>query len=218
MGSAGNGPFDYYADGDYNAICSMCGHKFKASMLRRHWQGQWRCENCWEPRQPQDFVKATPDVQTPPWTQVDEDGTYLAACSFPQTLAIAGLGVAGCVVAGRTVPNLADYVSAIPFSIPLPSISAPLDGATVSGVSVFITITSTNLGNVDYGYIQVDGVTVDASVTNGTYSWDSTSVTDGDHTITFTVVDLHGVPHLASINVTVANVTTISTSFYTITV
>jgi len=59
----------YLAEGDWNAMCSRCGHKFKASMLRKHWQGMWRCPTCWEPRQPQDFVRAIPDVQTPPWVQ-----------------------------------------------------------------------------------------------------------------------------------------------------
>jgi len=123
------------------------------------------------------------------------------------------------MVAGRTVSNLADYISAIPFSIPLPSISAPLDGDTVSGVSVFVTVTSTNLGNVDYGYIQVDGVTVDSSITNGTFSWDSTGVSNGVHTISFTVVDLHFVPHSTSISVTVSNApSVVSTNFYSITV
>ena len=63
------GRADYLAPGDYNAMCSRCGKKFKASMLRRHWQGMYRCDKCWEPRQPQDFVRAIPDVQTPPIVQ-----------------------------------------------------------------------------------------------------------------------------------------------------
>lgn len=65
----GKGHADYLELGDWNAVCFQCGFKFKASELRRQWQGFWSCESCWEPRQPQDFVRAIPDVQTPPWVQ-----------------------------------------------------------------------------------------------------------------------------------------------------
>jgi hypothetical protein len=63
------GPKDYYEPGDWNARCSLCGGKFKGSELIKHWQGAWRCSECWEPRHPQDYVRAIPDKQTPPFTQ-----------------------------------------------------------------------------------------------------------------------------------------------------
>jgi hypothetical protein len=69
MGTAGAGPKDYLDLGNWNAICSMCGAKFKASELMQHWQGMWRCSKCWEPRHPQDFVRGVPDNMTPPWVQ-----------------------------------------------------------------------------------------------------------------------------------------------------
>lgn len=60
---------DHYAFGDYNAVCYDCGRKFKASMLRKNWQGFWECPVHWTPRQPQDFVRSIPDTQTAPWAQ-----------------------------------------------------------------------------------------------------------------------------------------------------
>ena len=60
---------DYLALGTWNAACFECGKKFKAEELRRHWQGYYVCKQHWEARQPQDFVRSTPDVQTPPWVQ-----------------------------------------------------------------------------------------------------------------------------------------------------
>lgn len=62
-----------WAKGDYNAVCYECGRKFKASELRRHWQGYFVCPEHWEPRQPQDFVRGIQDVQTVPWAQPMED-------------------------------------------------------------------------------------------------------------------------------------------------
>lgn len=63
------GRADYLVLGDWNAVCGECGKKFKASMLKHHWQGYYVCPRCWEPRQPQDFVRAMPDLQTVPWAQ-----------------------------------------------------------------------------------------------------------------------------------------------------
>ena len=71
------GHADYLALGDYNAVCYECGRKFKASELKRHWQGYYVCPKHWEPRHPQDFVRAVPDVQTPPWTQPMPEDQYV---------------------------------------------------------------------------------------------------------------------------------------------
>lgn len=63
------GRADYLALGDWNATCDMCGKKFKASMLKRRWDGAMVCTEDWEPRQPQDFVRGVPDKMAPPWTR-----------------------------------------------------------------------------------------------------------------------------------------------------
>ena len=55
---------DYFAPGDWNAICDGCGAKLKASRLRKDWQGWMKCHQCWEPRHPQDFVRGIPDHQS----------------------------------------------------------------------------------------------------------------------------------------------------------
>lgn len=73
MSGPGKGRADYLALGDYNAICYECGGKFKASTLLRHWQGYYVCPPHWEARQPQDFVRSVPDIQTPPWTQLQDE-------------------------------------------------------------------------------------------------------------------------------------------------
>lgn len=68
-GPYGDGRADYLEEGTWNAVCYQCGRKRKANTLLRYWQGYYVCEEHWEPRQPQDFVRAIPDIQTPPWTQ-----------------------------------------------------------------------------------------------------------------------------------------------------
>mgnify|MGYP001560073493 CR=1 FL=1 len=73
MGGPVKGKADYLALGDWNATCSMCGRKFKASQMVKNWQGLYRCPLHNEPRQPQDFVRGVQDIQTVPWAQPPTD-------------------------------------------------------------------------------------------------------------------------------------------------
>ena len=63
------GRADFLLLGDFNAQCYQCGFKRKASQMEKNWQGYYVCPEHNEPRQTQDFVRAIPDHQTPPWTQ-----------------------------------------------------------------------------------------------------------------------------------------------------
>ncbi len=97
------GPADFLDLGNWNATCSMCGRKAKASWLVRNWQGQWRCPNHNEPRQPQDFVRARPDVVTPPWTQHAGD-SYQLMCTPQGVSAVPGEAEPGCAYPGYLSP------------------------------------------------------------------------------------------------------------------
>lgn len=70
------GKADYYKSGDWNGICDYCGHKFKFSSLKKTWDGFHTCKNCWEPRQPQDFVRGVLDNQSVPITKPDTTPTF----------------------------------------------------------------------------------------------------------------------------------------------
>lgn len=54
-----------YAIGQWNADCDQCGRMFKSGSLRKQWNGLYTCSQCWEPRQPQDFVRAVKDNSPP---------------------------------------------------------------------------------------------------------------------------------------------------------
>jgi hypothetical protein len=91
------GQADFLRLGDWNADCSMCGLKFKASALKRHWQGQWRCVKCWEPRQPQDFVRNVVDDTSVPWAQPD-NSTFIDpySCTVQSSSSVADDAAADC--------------------------------------------------------------------------------------------------------------------------
>lgn len=98
------GRADYLELGDWNAVCFQCGRKRKASTLQKHWQGYWVCPEHWEPRHPQDFVRAIKDVITPPWQQPYED-TFVPVCTWEGRVAIVDVGVVGCMIVDFVPPE-----------------------------------------------------------------------------------------------------------------
>jgi hypothetical protein len=47
--------------GDAKAVCDECGFDMHQSDLRRRWDGAMVCAQDWEPRHPQDSLKAVPE-------------------------------------------------------------------------------------------------------------------------------------------------------------
>ena len=93
------GKADYLALGDHNAVCYECGMKFKASELRKHWKGYYVCERHWEPRHPQDFVRAVPAEKPPMFVQRPVD-IYIQLAPTQETRSIAGYAIAGYAITG----------------------------------------------------------------------------------------------------------------------
>lgn len=77
---------DYFKPGDWNAICDRCGFKYKFSQLRKTWDGLYVCrEKCWEPRHPQDRVKARRDRQSVPVARPPGTDTFVAETTWDET-------------------------------------------------------------------------------------------------------------------------------------
>lgn len=102
MGGPVKGRADYLELGDFNAACSMCGRKRKASQMVKNWQGFYRCPEHNEPRHPQDFVRGQADIQTPPWVQPQTDINVLI-CSVNGISGIPGWAIPGCSIPGMTL-------------------------------------------------------------------------------------------------------------------
>jgi len=59
----------------WNALCDVCGFKFKSTDLRKRWDNLMVCKSDWEPRHPQDFLRAVKETSNHlPWTRPDIDG------------------------------------------------------------------------------------------------------------------------------------------------
>ena len=51
----------HYRKGDHWVHCQRCASVERSSDVRREWTGLIVCNECWEPRHPQDFVRARPE-------------------------------------------------------------------------------------------------------------------------------------------------------------
>jgi len=98
--------------GDWNTICDVCGLKFKASELRKDWRGLMVCSHDWETRHPQDFLRVPVDNPAVPWVRPQGEDQFVPTtyiCLPENSVAVAGVGVAGCMVAGKVsvtpIPN-----------------------------------------------------------------------------------------------------------------
>lgn len=90
----------HYIPGEWNLCCDVCNKKIKAHEARMRWDGFIVCPTDFEARHPQDFVKAKSDKITVAFTRPAYTPEYFI-CTLEQSRGIAGLGVAGCLVAGR---------------------------------------------------------------------------------------------------------------------
>lgn len=55
--------------GDWNATCDSCGLKYKASQLKKRWDGLMVCSLDWESRHPQDLLRIQREDISPPWVR-----------------------------------------------------------------------------------------------------------------------------------------------------
>lgn len=74
----------------YNALCDVCGFKFKNWQLRKRWDGFMVCKDDWEARHPMDFYRSRNDVHQLPFTRPDNNGidvspTYTYPPGYPPT-------------------------------------------------------------------------------------------------------------------------------------
>lgn len=72
------GQADYFLLGANNVICDRCGFKYKSTQVRKEWTGLIVCKKCWDPRHPQDKVRAVKDDQSPSVNRPEATDTFLS--------------------------------------------------------------------------------------------------------------------------------------------
>ena len=91
--------------GEWNAICDLCGRRFKASVLRENWKGLRVCREDWEPRHSMDFFRLPGEKISVPFARSDDKPEKFGAdapaiCTNTTRAGIVGIGVVGCMIVG----------------------------------------------------------------------------------------------------------------------
>lgn len=73
------GSNNYYAPGQWNFYCDLCGKPGKSSEAVKTWDGFWVCRHHKEERNPQDFLRGVKDNQSVPWSRPQPVDTFVPA-------------------------------------------------------------------------------------------------------------------------------------------
>lgn len=68
--------------GRWSAICDRCGFRFHSDKIKTEWTGLKVCGSCWEPRNPQDFLRLHPEKIVPPWARPEASDSFLYICTI----------------------------------------------------------------------------------------------------------------------------------------
>ena len=90
---------DRYEAGSWNALCDICGLRFKSSQLRKNWKGLMVDAACFESRHPQEFIRVRPERISVPWSRPEGQDQYLKVCYLWERTAYADLATADCAQA-----------------------------------------------------------------------------------------------------------------------
>lgn len=87
-----------YRAGDHWVYCQRCASVERSSKVRKEWTGLIVCQECWEPRHEQDFVRARPEnTSAKGLVNPEPTDTYIVLC---RRNAAVGEAVAGCAAVG----------------------------------------------------------------------------------------------------------------------
>ena len=121
---------EYFKLGDHNAICYVCGFERKASEMRLRWDGVYVCQEDWEIRQPQDFVKGAEEETAPAWTQPEvTPDQFIGVNVVPVTNIV--VGTPTILVNGVPQTSGVDYTIALPQGL-ITFINIPAACTTIS--------------------------------------------------------------------------------------
>lgn len=66
-----------YRPGDFYRSCERCGKKTRSSHTAKEWNNLIVCFECFEERQPQDFVRGRRDIQNVPDPRPEPPDTFV---------------------------------------------------------------------------------------------------------------------------------------------
>lgn len=94
-----SGKADYFAKGEWNFYCDLCGAKTKSSDGVKTWNNLYVCRHHKEVRNPQDFLRGVKEDMSVPWSRPTSVGQQPFVCTFWGSSAYSDLAEADCAQA-----------------------------------------------------------------------------------------------------------------------
>lgn len=142
----------HFVLGDNNAECDVCGWEWKASKLRRRWDGVYACPNCFEHRPQQDMVRGVKEGQPPEIIRIDQPDKavtgYLQALAGATAITNDDLGTDNRVVVD-VMEQITDVYEAGAVTITIASSVVTGDTVVINGVStrgVSVSVVDNSVG------------------------------------------------------------------------
>jgi len=101
----------YFKSGGWNALCDVCGFKFKSDELKKRWDGLMTCQADFEHDHPQKFLRIREDKIAVPWVRDRPEDTFVVLCTAAGATAFADLATADCSRADIVFPSYNDLTS-----------------------------------------------------------------------------------------------------------
>ena len=76
-------PRNYYKHGTWNAICEVCGGKFKNEELLLRWDNKMVCRKDYEVRHSLDFLRTSQRELSVPWTRPEAGDSFISVSYNP---------------------------------------------------------------------------------------------------------------------------------------
>ena len=100
--------------GNWNALCDSCGRRFKASEMKKRWDGLMVCREDFEQRHPSDFLRVQKEKIAVEWVRpYPEKDTFIEYCTLEGKSAIPSMAIPGCSIPDTTYtppPISLDYI------------------------------------------------------------------------------------------------------------
>lgn len=120
--------------GDWNAICDVCGFRFKASEMKKRWDNLMVCKQDYEHRNPQDLLRVRGDQPSVPWSRPEPTDVFVPVCWIWGTSAYADLGQVDCMKVDYA-PLTYQQVFDMKWSVP-PSLNPEVAGSGIPGYAI----------------------------------------------------------------------------------
>lgn len=104
-------PGTYFKKGSYNAICDVCGHKFKFTELTKRWDGLVVCKDDFENDHPQKYIRVRESGLAVPEIRNRPADIFVNVCTAWGASSYADLAEADCARADVTTIDYATLVA-----------------------------------------------------------------------------------------------------------